>query len=289
MWNLFKKAAFRIFGNSLDPLVEYFEGLKEDLEKSGLQISLHEYVYIMIFCILLTFIIEFPLLAFIGGLFLNPVLAFFLSLTTSIILSLAIFFFFYTYPAFLTGRRAKKIEAALPFISIYLSSLTASGIPPTSMFRLLSEFKEYKEVSKEAFKIWRNVDYFGMSIDQAVKKVAFKTPSEEFKGMLLGLLTVLSSGTDLTKYFMEKSREFMNEYRRKLEGFSKLLTLLIEIYLTLITVGSIFFIVLSVIMSAFSPSGAGGIIIMQFLVVFLILPSISIGFIIGVRALSPEM
>lgn len=289
MWDLFKKAAFRVFGNSLDPLVEYFEGMREDLEKSGIQLSLYEYVYIMIFCTFLTFIIEFPLFAFIGGLFFTPAFAFFISLTTSIIISLGIFFFFYTYPAFITSRRAKKIEAALPFISIYLSSLTASGIPPTTMFKLLSEFKEYKEVSKEAFKIWRDIDYFGMNMDQAIRKAALKTPSKEFKEMLLGLLTVLSSGVDLTNYFMQKSREFMSAYRRKLEGFSKTLTLLIEIYLTLITVGSIFFIVLSVVMSAFSPSGAETLLLIQFLLVFLLLPLISIGFILGIKLLSPGM
>ena len=289
MWNLFKKAAFKIFGNSLDPLVEYFEGMKEDIEKSGLQISLHEYVYIMIFCTFITFIIEFPLFALIAGLFFSPAFAFFISLTTSIVICLGIFFFFYTYPAFITSRRAKEIEAALPFVSIYLSSLTASGIPPTSMFKLLSEFKEYKKVSKEAFKIWRDVDYFGMSMDQAIRKAALKTPSKEFKEMLLGLLTVLSSGVDLTNYFMQKSREFMASYRRKLEGFSKTLTLLVEIYLTLITVGSIFFIVLSVVMSAFSLGGAETLLMIQFLVVFLLLPLISIGFILGIRLLSPVM
>ncbi len=288
MWKLFKQMAFRVFGNSLDGIVENFEGMREDLEKSGLQVSLHEYVYIMFFCTFITFVIEFPLFAFIGGLFFPPLFAFFVSLTTSIIISLGIFFFFYTYPAFLTSRRAKEIEAALPFVSIYLSSLTASGIPPTSMFKLLSEFKEYKEISKEAFKIWRDIDYFGMNMEQAIRKTALKTPSKEFKEMLLGLLTVLSSGVDLTNFFKEKSREFMNSYRRRLEGYSKILTLLVEIYLTLITVGSIFFIVLSVIMSAFG-GGVGFLLLMQFLVVFLILPLISIGFILGVKILSPGM
>ena len=288
MWKLFKQMAFRVFGNSLDGIVENFEGMREDLEKSGLQVSLHEYVYIMFFCTFITFVIEFPLFAFISGLFFPPLFAFFVSLTTSIIISLGIFFFFYTYPAFLTSRRAKEIEAALPFVSIYLSSLTASGIPPTSMFKLLSEFKEYKEISKEAFKIWRDIDYFGMNMEQAIRKTALKTPSREFKEMLLGLLTVLSSGVDLTNFFREKSREFMNSYRRRLEGYSKILTLLVEIYLTLITVGSIFFIVLSVIMSAFG-GGVGFLLLMQFLVVFLILPLISIGFILGVKVLSPGM
>ncbi len=289
MWETFKKLAFKVFGRSLDPLVDYFENLKPDIEKSGIPLSLEEYVYVMFFCTLLTFIVEFPLLSFIAGLFFPAPFAFFLSLTTSLVLSLIVFFFFYVYPAFVTNRRAKKIDASLPFISLYLSSLTASGIPPVSMFKLLASFKEYKEVSKEARKIWRDMDYFGMSFEQAVKRAAMRTPSRQFKEMLLGLLAVTSSGTDVSKYFKEKAREYMNEYTRKLEGYSRNLSLLVEIYLTLVTVGSIFFVVVTAIMSAFGTGSSLSLIFAQFLVVFVFLPLISLVFILVAEFLAPGM
>ncbi len=288
LWEVFKKAAFKVFGKSLDPVIDYFENLRPDIEKSGIPLSLEEYVYVMFFCTLLVFLIEFPLFSFIGGIFFPPLFAFFLSLTTALVLSMIVFFFFYVYPAFLTKRRVKKIEASLPFISLYLSSLTASGIPPVAMFKLLSGFKEYEEISKEAKKIWRDMDYFGMSFDQAIRRAAMRTPSKEFKEMLLGLLAVATSGTDISKYFKEKSREFMNEHRRRLEAYSRILTILVEIYLTLITVGSIFFIVLTVVMSTFGTSSLF-LIFLQFLVVFIFLPLISIGFMILFKLLEPGM
>jgi hypothetical protein len=59
----------------------------------------------------------------------------------------------------------------------------------------------------------------------------------------------------------------------------------VEIYLTLIIVGSIFFMVLSTIMSAISASGS--IVILQFLIVFAFLPVISIGFVYMLKGASP--
>ncbi len=288
LWEKAKVWAFKFFGNSLDPVVDYFESIKPDLEKSGLNLSLREYVYIMIFSIFIVFIIEFPALTFILAIFLSSGFAFFLSLTITISLLLGLFFFFYTYPAFLTGRRAKEIEASLPFISIYLSSLTASGVPPVAMFKLLANFKEYKELAREAAKIHQDVEYFGMSLEQAIRKAAMRTPSKEFKEMLLGLLTVLSSGTNLSKFFMEKAKAFMSEYRRRLENYSKILAIFTEMYLTMITVGSIFFIILTVVMSLFSSGNfTSTVLLFQFFVVFFILPGITIGFIFLCRMMSP--
>ncbi len=287
MWEFFKKASFRLFGPSLEPFVEYFENLKPDIEKSDIPLSLTEYVYVMIFCTLLTFVVEFPVFSFIGGLFLKPAFAFFLSMTTSLILSFAVFFFLYSYPTFVTQRRAKEIDASLPLVSIYLSSISASGVPPTSMFKILSGFREYKEIAREASKIYRDIEFFGMNLEQAIRKAAMRTPSKQFKEMLLGLITVLSSGSNLSLFFKEKTKEFMTEYRRRLETYSRILTLMIEIYLTMIIIGSIFFLILSVIMSIFGSGSNLFIVFMQFLIVFVVLPFVSIGFIILVRAISP--
>ncbi len=288
LWEKTKVWAFKFFGNSLDPLVEYFESMKPDLEKSGLGLSLREYVYIMFFSMFMVFIVEFPALILLLAIFLSLNFAFFLSLTITLVLVLVLFFFFYTYPALLTGKRAKEIEAALPFVSIYLSSLTASGVPPVAMFKLLANFKEYKELAREAAKIHQDVEYFGMNLEQAIRKAAMRTPSKEFKEMLLGLLTVLSSGTDLSKFFMEKAKAFMSEYRRKLENYSKILAIFTEMYLTMITVGSIFFIILTVVMSLFSGESFGStILLIQFFVVFFILPGITLGFIFLCRMLAP--
>jgi flagellar protein FlaJ len=96
---------------------------------------------------------------------------------------------------------------------------------------------------------------------------------------------MMTSGGNLALYLKEKSEEYMNDYRRRIRKYSQDLSLYVEMYLTLIITGSIFFIVLSSIISSIS---AGlGTIVLQSLIVFILLPLISIGFIFLIRSANP--
>lgn len=290
MWITFSKLSFKFFKRSLEPLVSYFENLKPDLQKSGIPLSLSEYVYAMIFISLLIFIFEFPLLAFISALFIPLLLAFIFSFTITIFMCLLIFFVFYSYPSLIVRRKRKEIDSSLPFATTYLATIASSGAPPTILFKILSQFEEYGEISKEARKIYRDIEFFGVDLLQAMRKAAARTPSALFKELLWGMTSVISTGSNLSTYLRGKSNGFMQEHRRRLEEFSRTLSLLIEIYLTLIIVGSIFFVIMTAIMSVFS-AGATNIFLsfLQFIIIFLVLPFVSVGFIFLLKSLSPNM
>jgi len=65
--------------------------------------------------------------------------------------------------------------------------------------------------------------------------------------------------------------------------------MLIEVYLTVVLVGSIFFIIMTALMSIIGGGGSGlSTMFLQFAVIFLILPFTSIGFIVLVRTISPS-
>jgi len=290
MWEKLKKLSFRFFGRHLEKYVDYFDSIKSDLQKSNLGLSLTEYVYVMFFVLLLVFAIEFPTIVIITSiLFQTPDIAFLFSFTVTIILLLGVFFMFYTYPSVISGGRKKNIESTLPFATTYMATIASSGAPPSTMFKVLSEFEEYGEIAKESEKINRDIEAFGMDLVGSIRKTASRTPSTEFKELLWGLDTVLTTGGNISDYLHEKSRGFMQEYRRRLERFSRTLSLLIEVYLTIIIVGSIFFIIMSSLMSIF---GAGEFTLLlsfsQFLVVFIVLPVVSIGFIFLLKSISPS-
>lgn len=293
MWDTFKDLSFKFFRGplSLDPLVSYFDSLKDDIQKANIPLSLNEYVYVMFFVTVFVFLLEFPLLSFITGLFFrNAFLSFLFSFTTSIFMSLVFFFVFYSYPSFVANRRKKQIDFALPFATTYMASVASSGAPPTTMFKVLGQFDEYGEISKEAKKIYSDTEAFGMNLIDSLRKTASRTPSTMLKELLWGLTTVLTAGTNPSSFLHEKSRGFMEENRRKLREFSQTLALLIEIYLTLIMVGSIFFIIMTSMMSIFGGSGTGLFItFLQFLDVFIILPFVSIAFILLLKMLAPSV
>ncbi|MBU5557538.1 MAG: type II secretion system F family protein [Candidatus Aenigmatarchaeota archaeon] len=289
LWKTFSDLAFRFFGRHLEPQVKHFDSLKPDILKSNLELSLTEYVYVMVLGCLLTFVIAFPVIVVLAALFLhNAILAFLFSFTTSIFITLTVFFIFYTWPAFIANRRRKRIEAALPFAATYMATIAASGAPPQTMFRVLAEFKEYGEISKEVGKISRDVTAFGMDLISAIRKTAGRTPSPEFKELLWGLDTVITTGGNISNYLHEKARLYMEENRRRLQAFSQTLSVLIEIYLTLILVGSIFFVIMTALMSIFGGGANLFISFIQFLIVFVILPVVSVAFIILLKLLAPS-
>ncbi|MFH1473306.1 MAG: type II secretion system F family protein [Candidatus Aenigmatarchaeota archaeon] len=290
LWKTLKPLSFKFFGRSLEPFIGYFDSIKPDLQRANIGLSLQEYIYIIFFVMLGTFIIEFPFVVIITSLLLGDAIsAFLLSFTLTVLIMIVQFFIFYTYPSMSAGRRRKSIEASLSFATTYMATIASSGAPPITMFKVLADFEDYGEMSKEAGKIYTDVEAFGMELVAAIRKTARRTPSEELKELLWGLDTILTSGGNVSDFLHEKSRLFIAEYRRKLEKYSRTLSMLIEVYLTVVLIGSIFFIIMTALMSIIGGGSNLLMIFLQFLVVFVVLPFVSIGFILLVKSISPTM
>jgi len=290
LWDTLKNASFKLFGKSLEPYVEYFSSIKTDLDMSGISLSLAEYVYVIVFLPFIIFMTEFPLLALILSILTqNMLVGFFLSFTLTSFIALTAFFVLYSYPSMISAKRKKNIDGALPFATTYLATVAGSRAPPITMFKVLSQFAEYGEISKEAKKIYRDVAVFGMDLQAAMRKTASRTPSAQLKELLWGMSNVLATGSDMPTFLREKSKGFMQEYRRGLEQFAQKLSMFIEIYLTVLIVGSIFFVILSSIMSLFSSDMSLTLSFAQFMVIFFVMPAVSVGFIALLKAVSPSM
>jgi archaellum biogenesis protein FlaJ (TadC family) len=153
------------------------------------------------------------------------------------------------------------------------------------IFKFLSEFKEYGEVSVEAGKINEEIEVMGEDIEKALRRAARDTPSENFKDLLWGMITAIVQGGNLKALLETKASQLMNSYRRKLDDFTADVSMYVEIYITVIIVGSIFTIVMMTIMGAIS--GFGTLKNTQTLVVYVLLPVASIVFIVLLRVMSP--
>jgi flagellar protein FlaJ len=277
--------SYRFFGSISKTIKPYFMDIKNDLQRASMSYTLEEYISTAIFTISITFFIECVLLAFIFGFFFNPIIAMFLALTLSTTISGLLLFLFYTYPAAIARGKEGKIKKILPFAVSFMATMASAKISPIILFKSIARFKEYGEVSEEAKSITKDVEIFGMTLMSAIRRRAKRTPSKDMRELLWGINSVLASGSDLMIYLKGKCDEFMNDYRRRIRKYSQDLSLIVEIYLTLIITGSIFFIVMSSIISAITP-GMETVWIQTFIVFFL-LPIVSIAFIILIRGISP--
>jgi len=278
--------SYRFFGRISRSIQNSFLDVREDLQMANISYTLEEYLSTALFTTVLAFVLETISLSFLFGILrFSVITSMLLSVTLSVTISGILFFLFYSYPATVSKTRQTKIKKILPFCVSYLATISSSRLPPIVLFRALASFKEYGQIAEEAANIARDVDVFGMTFSAAVKKQAKRSPSTEFRELLWGINSLIASGGDLSFYLKQKSEEMMNDYRRRIRKYAQDLSLFVEIYLTLIITGSIFFIVLSSIISAIS--GGLGTIFIQAFVVFILLPALSIGFILIIKSISP--
>jgi flagellar protein FlaJ len=285
--DFYRRMAFRLFEKISGKICYYFPEVEIDLKTARLKTSFHEYMSIALFTSFLLFIVGIPFISFILSLILGRFLfSFIAAFVTSLFLAVLAFYIFLKYPKLVVAGRSKNLEKSLPFASLYLSTISGSKLPLHETFEIFSRFSGYEDISREVDLINKDVKMFGFDINTALERAIERSPSKGFKELLWGILSTVRTGGNLSLYLKEKSKSFMQEYRRKLFEFSHTLTVYIEIYLTAIVLGAIFFTILTAIVS-----GIGGaptnIIFLQTLLIFVFIPAISVVFIFLVKSSVP--
>ncbi|MBI2546964.1 MAG: type II secretion system F family protein [Candidatus Aenigmarchaeota archaeon] len=264
-----------------------FPDLKDDLKKAAMKISAREYLSNGLLGSFLFFLAEIPGLSFIFGLFSKSIaLSLITSVTISALLTIIIFYLFTKYPSTIISDKSKKIDTFLPFASLFLSTIAGTKLPLNQVFKIFSQNSNYPEITQQIKTMNNDMEVFGLDVHTALQKAVDRTPSKKMKEMLYGIMSTSISGGDIAIYLREKAKSQMADYRRSLDEYSKKITVFIEVYLTAIVLGAIFFIILTSIFSGISGVG-GNIILLQSLIIFIFLPLVSGAFIVLVRASSP--
>ncbi len=284
----YNKLALNLLGKHILSHANFFSDLKIDLKKSGIKKTVEEYLSTTFLSCIILYVIETLLMSYIFTLVGFTVLfSIFMATTISLGMTILIFFAFLNYPKFLIHDKAKFIDNALPFAGIYLSTIASSRLPPHKVFEIFSKFDEYGEITKETKRMISDMKAFGMNIYDSIDRAVDRSPSNNFRELLWSIASTLRAGGDLSVYLREKSESYLNEYRRKLEEFARTLSIYIEIYLTIIVLGAIFFTILTSIMSGLGGIGSVDVVLIQFLLIFFFMPLMSAGFIILIKGTSP--
>ena len=284
----FEHFAMRYLLKYIEPHLQIFEDLKKDLKMSGMKKTLEEYISLALLTCMILFVIELPLFAIIFSILkLGFLFSFFMAITTSILICTFFFVLFINYPKFLIRDKARSVERTLPFAGIYIATIASSRLPPHKIFEIFSNFKEYGEVTNEAKRIVTDMKMFGLNIYDSLERAVDRTPSRELRDLFWAILSTLKAGGDLHTYLAEESKTFLNNYRRRLNDFARSLAIYLEIYLTALVLGTIFFIILTSVMSGFTGLVAQNMVFIQFFLIFFFIPLISVAFIILIKASSP--
>jgi flagellar protein FlaJ len=281
--DMFKEWSVRLFGNIVSPYLDYFDPLEVKLRSAGMKYTIEEYMSISLLSSLIAFMVAMIVGSFLVAVFTAAaVFSYTLSIIISFMSSGGTFMLFYWYPNMKAKGLGARIDQDMPFAVAAMTAAASSGTHPMEIFKMLSTRRG--AVGAESSRIYRDVKMFGTDISSALAKAANRTPSMTWSELLWGMVSVITTGGSLYNYLSDKTKEAMQQYRRVLESYSNQINFFTEIYITLIIVGTLFFIVLSSVMS---PLVGGGLLMVQTFLVFFFVPITSAGFIFLLKGLSP--
>jgi archaellum biogenesis protein FlaJ (TadC family) len=280
---MLKEISQKLFGSLIEPYVDNFDLLKFQLRQARMKYSVEEYLSMMLLFSFIAFIITILLGSFYITLTTQyAAYAYTFSIIISMLAALGAFMLGYYYPGIRGNNMKTKIERSLPFTVIYMTTAASANVRIADLFKTTS--LRGGEIGKECKRIYTDIEMLGMDPVTAVTKAANRTPSPMFSDLLWGIISITERGGDMNKYLSDKSKELMNHYRRLLQDYSKNVSFYTEIYITLIIVGTLFFLVLSSIMS---PMVGGDVILLQTFMVFFFIPMISAAFMVLLRGIYP--
>lgn len=285
-----KKISVKVCGKLTENYLDKFESIKKPLEKSNLKYLFRVYVNIIVFLTLFSFIISFSFFLFLFVFIFRYLFVWGLigSLLGSGTVSSLVFFLVYSYPINQSRKRKNSINTNLPFAVNHMSAIASSGVPPYVIFKLLTGFKEYGEVSEEATRIVRNVDTFGQDITSSIEQIAKETPSKKFEELLRGIISTVETGGNLQEYLRVQAKQALFDYRLKREEYMESLSTYADFYTAVLIAAPLFLIALLAIMNMIGRQFAGmNIQDLMTLGIYLIIPAMNSIFIAFVHLTSP--
>lgn len=228
----------------LEQFPDFFRYLYNALRSANIKILSNTYLNIMILATLVA-----GALGFIGSMLFfllkeTPLtITIFNSVMIALVIAISTFAGLYSYPFSMIKQRRREINSALPFAINHMSAVTGAGVPPTAMFRLISESDEYGCLGEEIKKIVEYIDIFGYDLVTAVKSVASTTPSETFKEFLEGMVSSIETGGDLKQYLREKTDESMLTYNLERQKYVETISTYSDIYTGILIAAPLFFVV----------------------------------------------
>jgi len=286
-------SSVRMFGWVPDKFPEIKKSVKSALQKSGFAISPQSYVSMVCLTAFLGYFSS--LLALVTLFYFNfLVLDIFLSILSMIFIpvfvGVMIFIIGIFYPHEKAMTRARSIDTNLPFVIAHMGSIAASGISPSAIFKMLSEFEEYDALSEEMKKIVRNIEVFGLDPMSAMKEVAKRTPSDKFKQLLFGLVSTIEGGGNLKTYLGNAGEQSLFTWRMKREKYLQQLSAYAEFYTGLLIAAPLFIISLFSVMYMIQPQ-LGGMDILQLMKIsiYLLVPALNLGFMLFLQLTQVEI
>ncbi len=196
------------------------------------------------------------------------VLAIAVALMLFIIVQKIVYFTYILIPTLKSSIRQSSIDQSIPHAVIYLYALSRGGMNMLEIFKSLSTYSHiYGATAREFNYIIRDIEYFGHDLLTAIRNASIRTPSEKLRDFFDGLVSVTSSGGNVTAYLKSKSDQYQYLAVREQKTFLDTLGVLAEIYISIFVAGPLFLITILVILGLIGPSAIKILIVLIYVII----------------------
>ncbi|MFO7991220.1 MAG: type II secretion system F family protein [Thermoplasmata archaeon] len=267
------------------------EDLEKNLLMAHMKIRLNEYLAYVYMSTLLAAIIA-PIAAIFASIFvLGPLLGMFgyiIGLLIAVLTPLLTYVLLKFIPGSTASSRGKKIDKKLPDAMSFIAAMSSANVNIDLIFKELSKQVLYGEVREEAEWITRDTELLGIDILNALQRAADRTPSENFRDFLQGVITTSSSGGQLKPYFTSKLQEYQDNRKLVVQQKMETLGMMAESFVTVVVAFPLFLVVIMAIMALMGGMGGGNPIPMLYGVVGIMIPGAQAGFIVVIWLINQD-
>jgi flagellar protein FlaJ len=173
-------------------------------------------------------------------------------------------------------RRERNIDQLLPDAIAYMYALSVGGMNHIEVIEAVADTEEvYGEVAREFQVIVQRTRYFDTDYRTAIRDRAAETPSEPLGRFFTDMLSIASSGSDMTQFFDEKAERHLEIARRRQEETLDTLELVGEMYLA-VSLFPLLLIILLVVMSMVGEASP----LLLYLTTYAIIPLVGLTFLV---------
>lgn len=240
--------AYNLLGKRIERLFPQFQDLHVQLKKGGVRITYKAYVSFMILISIIAFVASLTLslvmLPFLMSVpFLSPV-NFILSFMLAGLTFVMTLILTYAYPGMKASNRKLPIENNMPYISSFLTLLSSSNVPPSTIFQSVTRIDTLSEVRQEFSNIVRDVEIFGTDLMNSILENAKYTPNDKLREILTGYVATVRTGGSPTEYLKIQTENITKERMSKLDVMLESLSAIAEIYIMVLVAMPLLFVVL---------------------------------------------
>jgi len=279
MLNSLEAWSYRIFGRLSPKFLSSVFEFKEYLERAGIQIYPETYVSLMFFSALLSLPVSIVAIVLIQFTKLLP-LIFLVPMPAYIMIG------FIVIPMSRASDRAHSLEREMPFAATYVTVMASGGIPPYLSFKRLSDVELLPAMRKEARRLIRDVEIFGVDPLTALENAGRKNPLDIFRDFVSGYASTVIIGGDVNHFLETKAQDIFRTRSMRVKSAAERLGMLLESFIIVMVLMSLCFYIMFSVESIYSTGMDMGSGMIMYTYVFT--PMLSIVFLYLAHGMQPK-